>query len=1007
MTPEHFRRPISPTERLYLAATSPTSPLVIHLAVEGYGDLPLATLQRAVAEAAQACPGSRLIHQAKFWTDSGRAPTVHLLEPGTLDAQRFTDPPGFLRHTLPPEGPTCEVLLHPADGTRPGTVVFRAHHAVMDGRGVLRWAGEVFRALRGETPHPARSTMTDHTLLKELNQPAHHTHPIRTTLAAKAPWPTATSQSHGFLWRKRTIAGTHPALVAKLASAVTETCGLPQQRAMVPVDLRRHAPELSSTANLTLPIFLDTRPGTRWEELQRQLLDALAANAELASGPQQLASRVPLSALRHVLRTVTAASERRDRYLCTALISHLGRTDLESFSSGEFTASTVYSLPVQSPLVPLSLVAVECLGRTEITLCHPNGPQAADHAEELLDAIEETLSPRQARLWEGNRTARPTAAQESAESLVDLFRRQAAHTPDAVALADPQGELTYAELDRRSDTIACELQDLGAGRGSVVGLLMDHSADAITALWAVLKSGAAYLPLDPAYPDTRIRQILHDAGATVCLTHKRHADRIVPYGTLLLDELPQQPGRVPAADASPRPDDVAYVLYTSGSTGRPKGVEVEHRNLLNYVAWATRRYQVDRTSRFALFTSLAFDLTGTSIFLPLLTGGSVALVPGPLDHLTLRYALEECKATALKLTPTHLDLIARLGLHPSGFRTLIVGGEQLTGPLAAGTQRLFGPGCAVINEYGPTEATIGCVVHQFDPHRDAESPVVPIGLPVDNTKVHLLDADRGFVPAGETGEIYLVGDQLARGYRLQPRLSSERFVRLADGTRAYRTGDLARLLPSGVLEYIGRVDDQIKIHGHRIEPAEVAYPLELHPAVARAFVVARRPPGQTHHALCAYVTTRADVTAAALTRHLAEHLPRYLVPTAIIKMSEFPCTMNGKIDAAALPDPFSQHGDAEGKQPLYEAQDEIERQIARIWSEVLPLDAARIDETADFYLMGGDSLSLLAMFAGVTHLVGEQHQHGLMAELRSIAHQPRFDRVCAVVRGATSKGEDN
>lgn len=1095
-----FRRPVSPTEWLYLAGTTPGAPLVIQVCVEGDGAIGYASLERAVAEASRACPGARLVREGRWWTDSGTAPAVRVLEPGSA----------ALRAGLPPGGPTCEVLLAGS------TVVFRAHHAVMDGRGVLRWAAEVFRALRGEPPTPARATDSDFTLLARLgggrsatprltarsprpSQPARPTASAGSAglaaaiasaglaasaasdgsvgsvsfggsvglagavtcagsggsaglpgsvssggsaasdgsaasvgLAAAATSVGASGSAAsvssggvgGFGWWRRSVAGVHPALVARVASVIAGASGLPRARIMVPVDLRRHDPgAVDSTANLALPLFLDARPGTPWEELHGRLLDALAAGEELAAGPQRLVPRVPLGALGGLVRALEAGSGRLDRHLCTALVSHLGRVDLAAFSAEGYTASSVYSLPVQAPFVPLSLVAVECLGRTEITLCRAGGPGADGAAEELLDRIEDTLSPREARLWPGGGSGRAArSADPTGVTLVDLFRKQVAQTPDAVALVDPDGTTSYAELDRRSDAVARELLDRGAGRGSVVGLLADRSAGAVAGLWGILKSGAAYLPLDPEYPDARTRRLLDDAGARLCLVRGGYADRVAGdlRQAVVLDDLPH---RTPASPAPPalvpaariHGDDLAYVLYTSGSTGQPKGVEVEHRQLANYVGWATTRYDVHGGTRFALFTSLAFDLTGTSIFLPLLAGGSIALVPGPVDHLTLRHVLRECGATALKLTPAHLDLIGRLGLAAEGVDTVVVGGEQLTGPVAAGAQRLFGPGCRIFNEYGPTEATIGCVVHRFDPGRDAESPAVPIGLPVENTGVRLLDADRGYVTPGETGEMYLVGDQLARGYRGSPDLDRERFVVLADGARAYRTGDLARLLPSGVLEYAGRADDQIKILGHRVEPAEIAQALEGHPSVARAFVVGRRPPGRDHDALCAYAVTSGPVGDDDLLGYLAGVLPRHLVPAAVVRVSGFPHTVNGKVDAAALPDPYRRGGGATGpglQGTPEDARDEVERQVARVWAEVLGTGTVHVDQAADFYRAGGDSLSLLTLFAALADRfaggAAEPRAHGqIMAELRGTVDRPRFDRVCTAVRSAVAAPNPN
>jgi amino acid adenylation domain-containing protein len=899
------------------------------------------------------------------------------------------------------------------------TIVFRAFHGVMDGRGALAWAGDVFRALRGEEPAGAPSRATDYSLLRRYGAVGRHGAVGRYGTGRRRPaltptWSSPLRRDGPQRWSRRTIDGHHPGLVAKVAAAVAAHTGQRRSRFMVPVDLRRHDPGRASTGNLSLPVFLDvTRAGAgageAWEDLHDRLLRALAERRELSGGvADRAAFRLPLRALVGVLRAG------RRRYLCSSIISQLGRIDLATFSAGDFHASTVYSLPVHAPLAPMSIVATEPPGRTELVVAHHG---AARDADALLDAVVEALSPAAVRDWVGNRTRQPLPAGQTVASqtvasqtvagqtvagqtVAGLFRRQVEAAPDAVALTGPQGTVTYAELDRRADVVAHELRGRGVGTGAVVGLLTDRTVEAMAALLGVLKAGAAYLPLDPRYPDDRIGYVLRDSRARLCLVTRDHAERATGCETVILEDLPT--AGAPAARAHPGAGDLAYVIYTSGSSGRPKGVQVEHRSLVNYVTWATNRYAVDGSTRFALFTSLAFDLSGTSILLPLLAGGSIALVPDETNHATLRAVLEDSGANALKLTPAHLDLMGRLSLAPSGFRVLIVGGEQLKGSVAARARQMFGPGCRIVNEYGPTEATIGCVVHVFDPERDAAAAGVPIGVPVANTAVHLLDSERRFVRPGEIGEMYLTGAQLARGYLGRPDLDRERFVYLADGTRAYRTGDLARLTADGVLEYLGRTDDQVKIRGHRVEPGEIEAVLEECPHVQRAVVVARSHGGRADRVLCAYVvcdpSLREDALREdALREHVARRLPHYMVPGAFVAVAELPHTPNGKVDLRALPDPS---GSATAG-PADRRRDDVEEAVARIWARILEIDVDRIDPDADFHGLGGDSLSLIEMFAAVPAIVaGPAGEDRFMTELRPVIRNPTLAAVCRAVRRA-------
>ncbi|MFE5540552.1 non-ribosomal peptide synthetase [Streptomyces sp. NPDC056519] len=983
-----FERPVSPTEWLYLAGGGLAPPFAVQIVVEGDGGLDPGGLRRAVDAASAACPGARLARRGRMWTDTGRPPPV-----------RKTDRLGpALRAPLDPStGRGCEVvMLTRKTGT---TLLFRAHHAVMDAMGALAWTAEVFRALRGEALVGAPSPLYDLALLDALGG----TRRERLTPARLSPL-AGVRRGRAPRWLRRTLHGSHPGVVAKTAAALADLSP-GTTRVMVPVDLRRHRPQSRSTANLSLPVFLDGTAGEPWEQWQERLLRALAEDRELSTGGEESMARLPLRPLSGLLTAAHTLTAAAGLHPCSALVTTLGRIGPEVVSAPGFDARAVYSPPVQAPFVPMAFTAVECAGRTELVMSHPGGPRADSRAAALLDAVCESLSPtaRRGPVADGPRRAVPPL------TLTELLRRQVDRAPDAPALTWPGGTLTYGELDRRSDVVAAELRKRGAGRGAVVGLLADRHAAAVAGLWGVLKAGAAYLPLDPAQPPARIASVLADADVSLCLSDAAHRElpgEVCPV--VVLDDLAVAGAR-PAA-GSARPQDAAYVIYTSGSTGRPKGVVVEHRALVNYTRWAVERYGVDASTRFALFTSLAFDLTGTALFPPLSAGGSIALVPDEPDHRTLRELLTRSGANALKLTPSHLDLIASLGIEPAPFRVLVVGGEQLRGPVAARARAVFGPDCRIFNEYGPTEAAIGCIVHDFDPGRDGALPVVPIGRPAENTGVFLLDAAGRFAAAGEAGEIHLAGVQLARGYLGRPDLDRERFTYLPDGTRVYRTGDLARLTPDGLLVCLGRCDDQLSVRGHRVEPGEVAAVLERHPGVERAVVTARPPRPGADPVLCAYVTGAA--CPDALRAHVAGLLPAYFVPAAVRVVESFPRTVNGKTDLRALPDPFparhpareSGYGararpDGEGRPGA--RQDAVGTAVASIWSRILGVPDLRMGPEDDFQHLGGDSLALMRMLAAVAaEVVGAPAGAAFDARLRDLIRRPTLENVCGAARTA-------
>ncbi|GAA3453636.1 non-ribosomal peptide synthetase [Dactylosporangium matsuzakiense] len=978
---EPYRRPVSATDWWFVAHPRRIPP-VIQTVVEGVGALDEEALRAAVEAAGVANPGSRLRREGQTWVDSGRAPRVRV----AAAAGRPDTDLAALHDPLPDrDGGWCEVLWCPGD---PAAVVFRASHAVMDGRGKAMWIDDVFRALRGEPLLGAAGTHTDTDVFDALG--------ITNAESKPDTWYPSPLGRPGrgrprTVWARRTVDGHHPGLVARVATALTAAYALPAARFAIAFDLRRHGPGARTTGNLLQTELFDVDAGEPWEALHERILAAMAEGREVTWRLDPNLLKMPVPALRGLIRFMEAG--RKDRHASATVLSHLGRTDLAACSAPGFEARTTYLLPLLAAVSAPELNSVECGGRTELTLTWRDGPGNAERMAAALDAVVEALTPAAARRWPGNDTARPVAD----GTVVDRFRAVVARTPDAVALRGPAGELTFAELDARSDAVAARLHELGVGRGEVVGLLADRAPWAVAGLWGVLKAGAAYLPLDPGYPDARLAGLLSDAGAKVHLLSRADAGRALLGTAVILDDLPE-PGAPPAA-AAPGPDDPAYVIYTSGSTGRPKGVEVTHRALANYVDWAGREFEVDAETSFALFTSPAFDLPNTALYLSTLAGAPLVLVPGDASHLTLRHLLEESGANALKLTPSHLDLIGRLDVRPRGVRLLVCGGEPLRPAVARRALEQFGPQVRLFNHYGPTEATVGCVVNRVRPEHDA-GPTVPIGRPAANCTVHLLDGERRPVPAGEPGEMYLGGAQLARGYRGRPDLTRERFTFLADGSRVYRTGDLARLLPSGEIEFLGRADDQVKVDGHRVEPAEVAAALEEHPQVRRAAVVARTSPAGAK-VLCAFVVT-AGTGPGELTAFVAERLPRHMVPATVTVVSELPRTANGKIDTGALPDPFlagALHTAAGA------ALDPVQAAVARVWARTLGVGAGELTGTSDFHQLGGDSVLLLAMLAGVcADVVGPERERAFMARLGEIVRRPTLAGVADAAR--TTPEED-
>ncbi|MEU5348273.1 amino acid adenylation domain-containing protein, partial [Streptomyces sp. NPDC020766] len=570
-------------------------------------------------------------------------------------------------------------------------------------------------------------------------------------------------------------------------------------------------------------------------------------------------------------------------------------------------------------------------------------------------------------------------------TLVELFEAQVTRTPDATAVVFDGTEVTYAELNARVNRLARVLVDRGARAEARVAVMMDRSADLVVALLAVVKTGAAYVPIDPAYPADRITYMLNDAQATVLVTHQAVTGAADDGVTRIVTDAPDTTAALSTmagADlthhergAALLPAHPAYVIYTSGSTGRPKGVVVSHAAVSYYLNWAVSAYP-GLSGRTVLHSSAAFDLTVTPLFGTLISGGALhiaAIQDGLPAGLT---------PTFLKVTPSHLGLLSEEPVGSFARGDLVVGGESLTGEQLT-RWRSAHHDVLITNEYGPTEAAVGCVTFTVRPGDPDVPGGVPIGTPVPNTRVYVLDSALRPVPVGVAGELYLAGVQLARGYLDRPGLTAERFVAnpFTPGERMYRTGDLAKWRPDGVLDFLGRADDQVKVRGFRIELGEVEAALSAHPSVVQAAVVVREDrPGDRR--LVGYLVSATGhtggVDSAALRAHLGAMLPEYMVPSALVVLDVLPLTVNGKLDRRALPAPDYQAADR-GRGPVT-VQEEL---LCSVFAEVLGLPQVGVDD--NFFELGGHSLLATRLVSRLRSVFGAEVAIRTLFEAPSVA----------------------
>ncbi|MBA2682591.1 MAG: amino acid adenylation domain-containing protein [Ktedonobacteraceae bacterium] len=570
-----------------------------------------------------------------------------------------------------------------------------------------------------------------------------------------------------------------------------------------------------------------------------------------------------------------------------------------------------------------------------------------------------------------------------------LFEEQALRSPDAIALTCDDQQLTFAELNRRANQLAHGLQARGVRPEVCVGMYMTRSLEMVVGVLGILKAGGAYVPLDPAFPMERLAFMLQETQAPLVLTQHHLRDRLPAHTARVICLDSDWLSLAQAASSSPictaTGNNLAYIIYTSGSTGRPKGVQVEHCGLTNYICWCLKAYAVEQGQGSLLHSSLASDLTVTSLFAPLLAGQRLMLLPEEQGLDALGEALcQSHDLSLLKLTPAHLLLLAeQLATRDVAGRTraLIIGGEALLQEHLA-FWREHASETHLINEYGPTETVVGCCMYELvrdekghvraQGERKVNEGSVPIGRPIANTQLYLLDQHFQTVPIGVPGELYIGGRGVARGYRQRPELTAERFLpnpfSQEPGTRLYRTGDIARYLPNGNIEFLGRNDTQVKLRGYRIEPGEIEAVLRGHSEVQEAVVLleAKGSAEEQGHSsmeqhLVAYLLGRPSSTLSAsqLRSYLREYLPDYMVPTSYVILEALPLSSNGKVDRRALRLVHGQTGEGQlltpaGAQAGRDPRSPLEETLVGIWMQVLGQVKVSIDD--NFFDLGGHSL---------------------------------------------------
>ncbi|WJM11231.1 amino acid adenylation domain-containing protein [Paenibacillus sp. PK1-4R] len=571
-----------------------------------------------------------------------------------------------------------------------------------------------------------------------------------------------------------------------------------------------------------------------------------------------------------------------------------------------------------------------------------------DEAGQLRDAFNDT-----------------TKAYSREATIHGLFEAQVEQTPDAVAVVYGDQQLTYAELNARANQLAWTLREHGVGAECIVAIMAERSLELMVGLYGILKAGGAYLPIDPSLPAERIGYMLRDSGTAVLLLDPGQDP--CGFEGAVVELAPQ--GQTQSESNPPLEQDsdsLAYVIYTSGTTGNPKGVMIEHRSVINRLQWMQHRYPIGEQDVILQKTPITFDVSVWELFWWGMTGARVCLLPpqGEKDPVILAETIERHGVTVMHFVPSMLSVF----LEQAGdafnreqlgsLRRVFASGEALKPQQVTGFYKLMeGSEATLHNLYGPTEATVD--VTYYDSASTFAEGVVPIGKPIANTQLYIVNDHRQLQPMGVAGELCIAGEGLARGYLNQPELTAEKFVDnpFEPGTKMYRTGDLARWLPDGNLEYLGRIDHQVKIRGYRIECGEIEAQLLMHAHIREAVVIDQKDE-QGEAYLCAYVVTDETVPIAELRGHLAAQLPDYMFPSYFVELEKLPLTPNGKVDRKALPAP---QGRMQAARQYMSPRSKTEAKLVTIWQDVLRIEQVGIQD--NFFELGGDSIKAVQIAA--------------------------------------------
>lgn len=1015
-----FYKKVSNTERFYQVCEKISPPFSLQMLVEGKGNITIEDLREAVKVVSKLNKGTIINLKRKglnqYWIEGTLLPSVKLADEKYFE--QFDDNrvlldnfnnPYFYNKLNVENGPACEIWLIKGKKTR---VLFRGHHSLMDARGLLFWAEEVFRYLKKEPLLGTNTTIRDIEYYKTFEQ---NSNVKKVPLGARSPSPLGKTIGNDLtpIWARKKLYGNYPTLVSQLIYLLTQESFKHSDRPanfMISADLRNKENNFQSTTNLSSPMYLTVKKEHTWLDIYTEIVTSFKENRDKQiDKSESIVHFVPVNLLSNVLDKFLKSIYKKDSHMFSVAISNLGKIDPESFSTSTFKCSNTLFLPVDIPGFSISLIAVENPEYIDLILSAPTFIANNGRLEKLMDSIESGLielnkvAPSKSNIAneiekkEIEKFNNTETIYPKNKTVIDLFEEQVKNNPNSIAISMGETSITYFELNKKVNSFSSYLSNI-VGNNSIVGLLAKHSVETLIAILGILKSGNAYLPIDPDHPMERIKFMLEDANVSCLFTNLENIDVFEKEKTIFLNEELFNSENI---EFENQRNELAYVMYTSGSTGKPKGVKVTNQNLINYILWVKKYGLLENEKTiYPFYTSLSFDLTITSIFLPLITGNQIEVYKNEDHKFAIKKIVDDKKANIIKLTPTHLKVLKELDNKDFNIKKIITLGEALSTDLAIDIYNKFNKKVEIINQYGPTEATVGCMAHKFDPNKDI-SGSVPIGIGGDNTYIYILNENKEEVSVGSIGEMYISGDCVAQGYLNREELNKERFITdpFKTDNIMYKTGDLALRLPNYEIEYIGRIDEQVKLRGFRIELGEIESTISEYKDIKDCIVLVKDNKDENLKYLISYYISDNDINTKDFKDFLSGKLPHYMIPLKYIRINQIPLTVNGKVNKKELlsiednSNNFEEYSNS--------SQDEISKRVKNAISKVIAESEDKINEDISLFDLGIDSLSMTLLFSKLTKdLLPSEKDGYLIQNIDKILVNPTVKNLVDIIKKA-------